>query len=73
MNATSKSQRVVDPVCRMTIDPEKAAGSSSYGGQTYYFCSRGCEAKFDAGPSRFIVAAMPEASASCCSTGHSCC
>jgi Cu+-exporting ATPase len=38
----------IDPVCGMTVDPERAAGSSTVGGKTYYFCSKGCKAKFDA-------------------------
>jgi YHS domain-containing protein len=43
-----------DPVCGMQVEPEKAAGSSEYQGQTYYFCSKGCKAKFDANPSQNV-------------------
>jgi Cu+-exporting ATPase len=39
---------VIDPVCGMTIDPERAAGKRVRDGQTYYFCSQGCQAQFDA-------------------------
>ena len=39
-----------DPVCGMQVDPAKAAGTSQYQGQTYYFCSKGCKTKFDANP-----------------------
>ena len=39
----------IDPVCGMTVDPEKAAGKSERGGETYYFCCAGCKEKFDAG------------------------
>jgi hypothetical protein len=28
-----------DVACGMQIDPAKAAGTSQYGGKTYYFCS----------------------------------
>lgn len=28
-----------DPVCGMEVDPARAAGSSVYKGQTYYFCA----------------------------------
>ena len=38
--------QVRDPVCGMTVDPTKAAGKSEYQGKTYYFCSKGCLAKF---------------------------
>jgi P-type Cu+ transporter len=47
------SMKVTDPVCKMTIDSEKAAGKSEYKGQTIYFCSAGCKAKFDQDPERY--------------------
>jgi len=43
-----------DPVCGMTVDPKRAAGSSVYQGQTYYFCSAGCRASFDLNPARYV-------------------
>ncbi len=45
--------KVTDPVCKMTIDSEKAAGKSEYKGQTYYFCNSGCKAKFDQDPQKY--------------------
>ena len=42
-----------DIVCGMQVDPTKAAGSSVHAGKTYYFCSKGCKAKFDANPGQF--------------------
>jgi Cu+-exporting ATPase len=45
--------KVVDPVCKMTIDSEKAAATSLYKGQTIYFCNPGCKAKFDQEPERY--------------------
>ena len=39
-----------DVVCGMQVDPTKAAGTSEFQGKTYYFCSKGCKAKFDANP-----------------------
>ena len=71
-HSTTTSATVTDPVCGMTIDPAKAVGSSRYNGETYHFCSRGCETKFDDNPQQY-VAASPALSGSCCSTGHSCC
>lgn len=44
-----------DPVCGMTVDPAKAAGESQFGGSAYYFCSTGCQAKFDSAPERYTV------------------
>ena len=43
-----------DPVCGMQVDPAKAAGTSQYQGQTYYFCSKGCKTKFDANPGQYV-------------------
>ena len=45
---------VKDIVCGMQVDPAKASGASQYNGQTYYFCSPGCKAKFDANPAQFV-------------------
>ncbi len=47
---------VKDVVCGMQIDPETAAGKSEYKGQTYYFCSKGCQAQFDKEPEKYIGA-----------------
>lgn len=65
---------VTDPVCGMTIDPAEAVGSSLYQGETYHFCSRGCEVKFNVAPESYAVqSAVPAAEATCCSTAHACC
>jgi YHS domain-containing protein len=42
--------KVIDPVCEMTIDWEKAAATSEYEDKTIYFCAKGCKSKFDAAP-----------------------
>ena len=42
-----------DVVCGMQIEPATAAGQSVYNGKTYYFCSLGCKAKFDAHPDQY--------------------
>jgi Cu+-exporting ATPase len=46
--------KVVDPVCKMTIDSEKAAATSEHEGQTIYFCAKSCKAKFDREPEKYI-------------------
>jgi P-type Cu+ transporter len=38
----------------MTVVPEKAAGSYSHLGHTYYFCGKGCLQKFIADPDRYL-------------------
>jgi P-type Cu+ transporter len=70
---TRTNATVTDPVCGMTVDPATAAASSRHAGETYYFCSRGCETKFDSAPATYSGAAVAiPANASCCSTEHSC-
>jgi YHS domain-containing protein len=46
---------VTDPVCGMQIEPDDAAGTAEYQGQTYYFCSRACLDAFDADPSAYVT------------------
>ena len=45
-----------DPVCGMTVVPEKAAGKAEHAGKTYYFCSKGCAERFSADPEKFLAA-----------------
>jgi adenylate cyclase len=44
---------VVDPVCRMAVDPERAVGRLMLEGSAYYFCSLGCVAAFSQNPQRY--------------------
>ena len=46
----------VDPVCRMSVDPERAVGRLEYEGTVYFFCSLPCAAQFARHPERFAVA-----------------
>ena len=46
---------MIDPVCGMKVDPERAAGSAVHDGRTYYFCGKGCLAKFTADPERYAA------------------
>src|SRR5579883_1398680 len=56
-----KPAGAIDPVCGMAVDPKHAAGSSQYQGKIYYFCSKGCVAKFEADPEKYLnPAAKPE-------------
>jgi YHS domain-containing protein len=47
------TMKVIDPVCKMTIDSDKAAATSKYKGETIYFCAQGCKAKFDKDPEKY--------------------
>jgi len=49
---TSASHR--DPVCGMTVTEAKAAGSTEYLGEKYFFCAKSCLAKFEADPERYL-------------------
>src|SRR5262245_25713513 len=39
----------------MTVDPAHAAGQLEHDGTTYYFCSKGCLAKFAADPEKYLA------------------
>ncbi len=42
-----------DPVCGMMVDEKRAAGTSTYQGKAYSFCSPGCKSSFDKNPAKF--------------------
>jgi P-type Cu+ transporter len=48
---------MIDPICGMNVEPSSAAGSHVHSGQTYYFCSRHCLAKFKEDPEKFLKSA----------------
>jgi YHS domain-containing protein len=43
-----------DPVCGMDVDEKKAAATSVYKGETYYFCAEVCKKKFDHDPGKYV-------------------
>jgi class 3 adenylate cyclase len=43
----------IDPVCRMSVDPGRAAGKLVYEGDEYCFCSLECAARFASSPSEY--------------------
>src|SRR5438105_3462318 len=48
--------KVKDPVCGMTVTPEKAAAKIEHAGNRYYFCSKGCAERFSCDPEKFLAA-----------------
>lgn len=44
----------VDPVCKMTVDVDKAMWRSTYRGKEYFFCAKGCKDAFDRDPEKFL-------------------
>ena len=45
---------MIDPICGMEVDASKAAGKHVYNGETYYFCSHHCLAKFKEDPEKIL-------------------
>jgi len=43
-----------DPVCGMTVDPNRAAHHAQHRGRDFYFCCAGCRERFLAGPERYL-------------------
>jgi len=41
-----------DPVCGMMVDTERAAAHGTYAGQKVFFCSPGCQRKYEASHQR---------------------
>jgi adenylate cyclase len=57
---TEREARAIDPVCRMAVEPGEAAGTLSYEGRRYYFCSLECARAFAAEPERFAESTARE-------------
>ena len=51
---SAATDRVIDPVCGMSVDPQKTPHKHPYDGHTYYFCSAGCRTKFAADPAKYL-------------------
>lgn len=43
-----------DPVCKMVLDEDKAAFSTGYKGDKYYFCGMGCKDRFEKDPEKYL-------------------
>ena len=48
---------VVDPVCRMALDPRRAVRRTSHAGRDHCFCSEACAEAFAEAPARYVEAA----------------
>jgi len=51
-----------DPVCGMSVDPQKAAAKVEHAGKAYYFCAPGCARRFEKEPEKYLHA-MPRPAA----------
>ena len=48
-------QMAIDPVCKMEVKESKAAATSEYKGEKYYFCNVACKKAFDQNPDKYLV------------------
>ncbi len=48
------TDKVIDPVCGMEVDPEKASEKADYQGHTYFFCAPGCKVQFEQEPNSYL-------------------
>ena len=48
------AKKAKDPVCGMQVVQERAAATSVYKGNTYYFCNPGCKVHFDKDPEKLL-------------------
>ena len=55
VEAAEQGSLPVDPVCRMVVDPDRAAGRLLHEGDAFYFCSLTCVAQFAQSPDRFVA------------------
>lgn len=51
---TDDPELVLDPVCRMALDPDRAAGTLVHAGRTLFFCSLACAGEFAHDPDRYL-------------------
>jgi adenylate cyclase len=49
----TKHRLAIDPVCRMAVDPDHAAGRLTYDGTAYFFCTLACAGEFSQRPDTF--------------------
>jgi Cu+-exporting ATPase len=48
------SEKAIDPVCGMKVNPHKTRHRHDHQHRTYYFCSAGCRTKFAADPAKYL-------------------
>ena len=65
--ATAAAAKEKDPVCGMMVDPAMAAGTQSWLGKAYYFCSSRCLEKFKADPAAILD--KTQKGQACCGCG----
>ncbi len=51
--------KAVDPVCGMTVVPSSAFAALEHEGRVYYFCSAGCQQRFQENPAQYVRGDTP--------------
>ncbi len=46
--------RVIDPVCKMKLDPSETKLTAEYEGETYYFCNIACKDNFASDSEKYL-------------------
>ncbi|MCG2770079.1 MAG: YHS domain-containing protein [Anaerolineae bacterium] len=59
-------EKVKDLVCGMMVDPQTAAATSEYKGETYHFCAKGCKVAFDKNPEKYVETKSQGGGCHCC-------
>ena len=53
MHERTTERQVIDPVCKMVIDPKTAAAKVEHGDHTHYFCNVACKEAFERDPKKY--------------------
>ena len=51
---TTPDNQIIDPVCGMTVDPDKTDLIATFQGDNYYFCAEGCRKAFENKPRKYL-------------------
>ena len=54
-NANQITKTIIDPVCGMTVDPDRAAATREHAGKRYFSCCPHCAQKFEAAPQHYLA------------------
>ncbi len=55
VRAPIQAEMTTDPVCGMTVDPEKSKHHADHAGRRFDFCSAACRTKFVADPDKYLT------------------
>lgn len=50
----------IDPVCLMTVDPDKSSYHTNYHNHIYYFCAESCLKAFESNPEKYLLQTKPK-------------